>query len=311
MKRPEARLGFFTGRQHDARSDFVFALVQTLGRARYIQSFDPDTFDYIVHRTFLTKPQMLFQMQAASDAEIANLLERIEAKRLELPPDCEVTYETQTIDILRALLRLRRDEHQALRMYYEDFAARHGQRPRAVEAFHEGHDVRSATKAQGSWLRFVEEMERLTPEERETLKHHSAFLKALETTAMTKSYKMLVLLAMLERGTLPGEIGIDDLTAGLRRLAQRSKVLRDDVSVALDDRSALRRLIERYPVRFLERGQGMNNVRYFAHEDQVFRTTFDVPERLRPAFRELAREIVDWRLAEYLARRQRRNAQRR
>lgn len=265
--------------------------------------------DYIGnHRTFLVKPQMLFQMQNAGEAEIARLLERIDAKELELPPGCEVTYETQAIDILRGLLRLRLDEEQALRLFYEDVAVRHGRRPLAVEAFHEGHGPRSSTKEHGSWLGFAKAMGGLTPEQHEALEAHGAFLKALEATAMTKSYKMLVLLAMLERDALPGGIGIDELTSGFRRLAKRSAKLRDDVSVPLDDFSALRRLIERNPVHFLERGEGMDNKRYFAYEDRVFRTTFDLQQDLRPAFRELAREVVDWRLAEYLERLSRRTA---
>lgn len=259
--------------------------------------------DYIGnHRTFLMKPQMLFQMQGASDSEIDNLLKRIHAKELELPPGCEVTYDTQAIDILRSLLRLKLREEQKLRQFYDDFLARHGRRPLAVEAFHEGHRPRQSTKQQGSWLHFVEAMGGLTPGEREALEVHGAFLQALETTAMTRSYKMLVLLAMLEREALPGALDIDELTAGFQRLAQRSAVLRDDVTVPLDDPGELRKLIEENPVFFLVRGQGMGNVQYFAYEHGVFRTTFDVSARLQPAFREHAREIVDWRLAEYLAR---------
>jgi hypothetical protein len=34
----------------------------------------------------------------------------------------------------------------------------------------------------------------------------------------------------------------------------------------------------------------------------VFRSTFEVPEELRSDFQDLVRELVDWRLAEYLQR---------
>jgi superfamily II DNA or RNA helicase len=61
--------------------------------------------DYIGnHRSFLLKPQSLFGLPIG-DAHIARVLEQFERGQLELPPGCEVTYDLQTIEILRGLLR--------------------------------------------------------------------------------------------------------------------------------------------------------------------------------------------------------------
>jgi HKD family nuclease len=45
---PEASIGYFTGKAKDGAAEFVFASVQTLGREKHLQRFEPDSFDYIV-----------------------------------------------------------------------------------------------------------------------------------------------------------------------------------------------------------------------------------------------------------------------
>jgi superfamily II DNA or RNA helicase len=110
--------------------------------------------DYIGnHRTFLLKPQMLLAL-GPSDADIDRALNALQAGELELPPGCSVTYELEAIEILRALLR-KPAQHEALEYYYRDFVERHGVRPRAAEAYHEGYNPRGTRRYHGSWLNFV------------------------------------------------------------------------------------------------------------------------------------------------------------
>lgn len=45
---PYARLGYFTGDERTPEADVLFASVQTLGRARHLETFDPEAFQYIV-----------------------------------------------------------------------------------------------------------------------------------------------------------------------------------------------------------------------------------------------------------------------
>ena len=48
--------------------------------------------------------------------------------------------------------------------------------------------------------------------EQEAVESAGDFLDVLETTPMTKSFKMLTLTAMLNQDALPGRIGIGELT---------------------------------------------------------------------------------------------------
>ena len=53
---------------------------------------------------------------------------------------------------------------------------------------------------------------------------------------------------MLNQDALPGRIGIAELTSEFRRIARRSKTLRDDVGENLDDDAQLQPLIENNPI---------------------------------------------------------------
>ncbi|WP_448216469.1 DEAD/DEAH box helicase family protein [Endozoicomonas sp. 2B-B] len=46
--RPDARTGFYNGKQRNKEADMLFASVQTLGRQEHLKQFSEDHFDYIV-----------------------------------------------------------------------------------------------------------------------------------------------------------------------------------------------------------------------------------------------------------------------
>lgn len=128
------------------------------------------------------------------------------------------------------------------------------------------------------------------------------FIDALETTPMTRSFKMLTLLAMLNQDALPGGMGIDQLTQEFQRIARRRQPLRQDVGDSLDHLDRLRSLLERNPIAALCGGKGTGNKPYFTFDNATLQTAFDVPGECREEFQNLVRELVDWRLAEYLDR---------
>ena len=258
--------------------------------------------DYIGnHRTFLLKPQTLFQLPSG-DSAIRDALDRLQAGTIELPPGCEVTYDLKAIEVLRALLRIPKAELDALRRFYEDFRELHGVRPTATEAFHEGYNPRSARKSHGSWLRFVEAMGDMTDTQRTAIGEAGAFLDSLETTEMTKSFKILVLLAMLNGDHFPGEISVSELTKGVRTLAVRTETLRGEFGESLENDAMLADLLERNPINAWVGGKGTSGVPYFEYREGIFRTTVTASGRSRSALQELTREVADWRLVEYLDR---------
>ena len=142
----------------------------------------------------------------------------------------------------------------------------------------------------------------LAPDEEALLQDLGDFLESIEVTPMTRSFKMLTLLAMLDLGALPGAVTIEDLARAFARQASRLAALREDVGPALLDERALRKLVEENPVAAWAGGRGTGGRSFFAYVDGRFRTTFEVPETRRQAFAELVRELASWRLAEYVQR---------
>ena len=153
---------------------------------------------------------------------------------------CYVTYEVEALDILKALTRVTANRLDTLKRYYEDFTLLHGARPRAVEAFHDGYNPHALRRQTGSWLGFVASVGGLDAEQARTHDRHRAFLDALETTEMTRSYKMLVLLAMLNEDRFPGEITIAELGEAVLALASRNQRLREDLGPSAETPEALR-----------------------------------------------------------------------
>ncbi len=178
--------------------------------------------DYIGnHKTFLLKPQTLFDLPSGRQ-QILNFLERYREGELDLPPGCEVTYDLETIEILRRLASTGRGEVEALRRHYEDFRELNGERPTATETYHEGYNPRAVRAEYGSWLEMVDAMRDLDDASRAALDGHREFLRALEITPMVKSYKMLVLLANAECGRAAR--GAGDRCSGAGGRARRGAI---------------------------------------------------------------------------------------
>jgi len=258
--------------------------------------------DYIGnHRVFLLKPQTLFGLRSG-DREIFNLLERLRSGTQELPPGCEVTYELEAVEILKGLLRRSTRQDDALERYYRDFKTLHGVRPTATEVYEDGYNPRAVRERAGSWIRFVASMGDLDATQKRVLDGHGGFVDALDTTEMVKSYKMLVLLAMLNADRFPGSIDINDLADHVAQLASRTTRASADVGSALNDRKALIRLLEQNPLAAWVGGKGTAGVSYFNYRDETFQTTFTVEPDWAPALQEMVRELAEWRLTEYLDR---------
>jgi hypothetical protein len=234
--------------------------------------------------------------------ELVQLLDAYDRGTLQLPPGCEVTYELEAKNNLRMQIGPMPSAPEALRTFYRDFREREGRRPTAMETLHEGYNPRSVRVSHGSWLGFVADQGDLDPDEAEAREAAKGFLNSLEITPMTRSYKMLVLLSMLNRDALPGSITVEELTEEFARVAGRSAQTRSDVSVPLDSHGELRTLIEDNPIRAWTGADRAGSAPYFVYSEGEFRSVLEVPQDVRAAYQEMVREIVDWRMAEYLRR---------
>ena len=254
--------------------------------------------DYIGnHKSFLNKVRSVLQI-GSGVIELRSAVAQLRVGDFDLPPGCEVTYELKAIEILDGLLPPARTN--ALHWYYQDYKDRIGTRPTASEALHDGYNPRATGAA--SWLEFVRSNGDLGPAEQEVLGRHGDFLSALESTQMTKSYKMVVLLAMLNESEMPGGLEIGRLVEAVRRIVKRSAALQADFGDERDDDSALQTLLENNPIAAWVGGTGTGRTSYFSYEKGCFNALVDEPLATREVLQELTRELVAWRLADYLRR---------
>lgn len=259
--------------------DTVMMLRPTESRILWVQQFGRGlrkadgkphlkVIDYIGnHRTFLLKPQTLFDLPAGDESlsyalELLSdgpLVGPLEQGTVRLPPGCEVTYDLRAITLLRALLQ-RPSGQDALRVFYEEFRERLGVRPRAVEAMHAGYDPRAARKRYGSWLGFVRSMGDLGD---------FGAVAELEVLPVRTAGPLLALEAMAGESSL----ALAEVRSRMGHAARRSARLKADLGEDAAPWATLSR--------FLRVSGG--------------RLEWRVP--VAPA---LVEELVEWRLAEYL-----------
>jgi superfamily II DNA or RNA helicase len=264
--------------------------LQQLGRGlrRSAEKTHLAVIDYIGnHRIFLTKLRTLLKA-GPSDGAVRVALEQFRGQDIQFPAGCEVTYDLKALDILQSLLRQPRDGEE-LTAFYRDFRERHGSRPTASEVQHAGFNPMRTGHA--GWIGFVADMGDLSGESRDAWTKHRALLEEVETTRMTRSYKMLVLRAMIEGGAFPGRIALDDLIARVSQMARRNPLIKADLSVNPDDTQRLREILIRQPLRILA------DTQWFQMGPGAFETTFPAIEA--NAITALVSEVVDWRLLRY------------
>lgn len=129
---------------------------------------------------------------------------------------------------------------------------------------------------------------------------HRDWFVELERTTMTKSYKMLVLQAMLALDSFPGAVTLDALTDMFARLARRGPRLAADVACDHTDAAAVRAHLRKNPIHAWTGGFTGKGSRWFAVSDGVRRFLPEVDAADREAFVAVVDELVAWRLADYL-----------
>jgi len=118
-----------------------------------------------------------------------------------VPAGCEIQLETGVINLLDELSRKRLPHRDQLLRSYLDLKGELGRIPTYLELHLQGRANSIEYRNEfGSYIGFLYWAEQLSPEEGEVYSKYEAWLRDVEKTVMTKSYKMIVLLYMLERG---------------------------------------------------------------------------------------------------------------
>lgn len=258
------------------------------------------------HRVFLERLRSLLSL-AGAEREIAGVRQVLESTELiELPEGCSVDLELEAKEILSRLFRVSGvDEVERI---YRELRLEREARPTAGELERLGYLPSRLRQRHGSWFDFVSEEGDLAADESATLEHAGAFLRELETTEMTKCFKMILLEALLESGGLRAGVSLRALALRSHRILRRSPELFADV--AEDERvTELAPASEKKWLAYWRRNPveawtapKKDRRAWFRIDGESLVPAFAVREEEEPALTRLVRELVDYRLAQYRAR---------
>jgi hypothetical protein len=120
-----------------------------------------------------------------------------------LPNYCELNLDVNVINLLKEMSRKRQPRREKLFNDYMDLNRDLGKRPSYLELHLKGaSDSPQYRQEFSSYFEFLKWAEELTVQEIEIYNRYENWFVEVEKTGMSKSYKMVVLLAMLERGVL-------------------------------------------------------------------------------------------------------------
>lgn len=118
-----------------------------------------------------------------------------------VPAGCELHLEAAVINLLDELSRKKMPHRERLHRSFLDLKNELGRIPSYLELHLHGSSNSWEYKNEfGSYVGFLVWADCLTKEEEEVYYRYEAWIRDIEKTVMTKSYKMIVLLYMLERG---------------------------------------------------------------------------------------------------------------
>ena len=179
-----------------------------------------------------------------------------------------------------------------------------GRRPTLSEFYRSGSRIADMRRQAGHWFELVRTMGGLTEQEEAVARQYQSLLRDVEVTAMTKSFKMVLLEALLELDGLRQPIALDRLAQKSRDLLQRRRPLLADLPAEMNAVGPSEPSWQRYwrdnPVNAWTGGnRPAGTPAPFTLDGSSFRLTQPVPQGSVPTLASMLQELVDYRLAAY------------
>ncbi|HEY8517464.1 MAG TPA: DEAD/DEAH box helicase family protein [Candidatus Binatia bacterium] len=249
------------------------------------------------HRVFLDRMRTLISL-GGRRVSVRDFLEQ--GVQPDLPEGCSVDVELEAIDMLRRFLPAGASEVERA---YRELRASRDERPTAAELTRLGYRTRTLRQTYNGWFDFVAREGDLDEAEQRVLAAAGDWLRELETTAMTKCFKMVVLEVLLKRDALATGMPFDELARlSHAYLLRFPELMRDLEGVKeLDDPQRpdpmrWRAYWRKNPI------AAWTGSRWFSVEDERLVSHIPSLPGDQATLAAMTRELVEWRLVEYVAR---------
>lgn len=223
-----------------------------------------------------------------------------------LPDGCIVDFDFRLIDLFKQL-KMADSLDSRLRIMYQDVKNLVNRRPTRYDMFRFSRlEVGAYLKNTGNWLRFLDKMDDLTDEEKSWLNSPAEeFLRFMEKTNMSKSYKIPVFLSLVDGEEIYESVTIEEVGRSFQDFYVNHKFRQKDLNNKrhknwLDwDLSKYIKEAKMNPVKFL------SNSDFYWYDDaeERFGLSLELIGYFSPAFTEHFLDVVTWREKNYFSRR--------
>jgi superfamily II DNA or RNA helicase/HKD family nuclease len=252
------------------------------------------------HKTFLEKPAALFDFELTANS-MKKFIEKYNSQKLNLPTDCRVLYDPEVIDFFDEYSKKRQD----FVSLYKEYKSGNEARPTATQFYQFIDRLSNVRLGYGSWFGFVDEMGDFSELESECLRKYKKFFIYLETTKVTKCFKIVVLDIFVNNN-------IDRIS--IKELCKKSfEYLRQTTNLWNETATEFKKDIlnedewdkwYKYwignPIEALSKIKKQKKEPiFFTTENNLFYLNFEVEENLKSTFINLVKELIEYRFASY------------
>lgn len=223
-----------------------------------------------------------------------------------LPEGCSTEFDFKLIEYFEKLKRKNIKQEELVKLDYQKLMEVLENVPTIMETYTFGEiPVHMYIKTFKSWYNFQKEIGVLNEQQKNYSQKAIEFLSFLESTSMTKSYKMPLFLALFD--TLNREQSIEKIGEYFKKFYQNKRYAKDlnnkkHMEWENWSNKKFEKLAEENPIKHLtEKGK---NMEYFTYEDRIFSLNKELYEEILKN-KELLKEIrerIEYRVINYFSR---------
>jgi superfamily II DNA or RNA helicase len=254
------------------------------------------------HKAFLNKPESLFGITSLHD-----FIQRQQHGDLPLPKGCFANYDLGVIEFLEQVAKTL---PKGIIDTYEQLRLANQQRPTAIGLYRAGIALTTVRRRFGHWFALVAERGDLDEDQQRVMQRHQDYFLDIETAAMNKSYKMVLLEALLELdGFVHPQTTADLAVRSGEVLLRRPTLIDIDLPERFEHLSEA--LIEHpgqwltywnsNPVNAFIGGNRKQAKAFFELDDGRLQPRFTLAAEDHNTFHRMVQELVDYKLAMYMA----------
>jgi len=258
------------------------------------------------HISFFRKPEALYKIGVTNKAR-KEFIDHVKEGLLELPPGCFVNYDLGSIEFMEQLIATKVDKQIQV---YHALRESYGRRPVLAEFYRAGGGVDAIRQEHGQWFSFVNDEADLGQLEKKCFAEFKGFFAELEITSLTKSFKLVLLEALIELDGFANPPSTETLAAKSFQIFQRRRVLLVDLpdqysKIEILTGKGLSGWHEYWLKNPISAWIGRNKLGdngYFGVNDDKFKFGPSIQDQLYDTFIMLVQELVSYRFLQYEAR---------